>query len=599
MPATMEDSDLRQNQEGPGPVSVFESQVQELVRVSPPGVWATIPGADQMQATTLIQRLCLRKQYGFLRWTPATGFYGEGLQGVSCLSPDASGVVQQPKMAAAELFLDRLRQLTQEAQTGDWLSSRPANEQGESYIVLVLQGMDRILQENSGAALVDTFAKLCDIGPSAGLVPILISKTPKYPSDFLGRFLELSWPQLSREEVIDYVIRPNLVDAAELDESDENLQAVYEACRGMPTEFIKTVVGQSLRQVGHVDSGFIAQQKASLLANQLGVTVRRPSLTFQDLGGLEGVKQKVYQSLVGSRLAHWIVETYDSKQPSLAERMSAACREFAAKRESWISTDAPVEQVVEVARRLVNYPPRGVLLYGVEGSGKSALAEATAGQLGWPLVSLQVSDFLNKFVGSSEENFANILRFVEKVSPCIFFIDEVEKMFAGAKNPNGSGVESHIQGQFLSWAQDQRCGAYIMMTCNDVRVFVDSPELIRSGRCDATFFFDIPTAEERTKIWTIYRQKFGIPESFETPKSEGWTGANVVECCRTALEQGSTLLEAARQVRPPGAAGPVTAKRQIAKDQQYLSAATGRYYAEALTAEGSLRARRTSRSTDN
>jgi hypothetical protein len=577
-------------------LSPFGREVYDAVKAAPPGIWATVPGADQTMATEQIYQICKRKKFGYLRWSPAGGLHQEFFG-----YPESVNLSDFPndRVWPRESLVNFLRVLagTEPKIPSDWPGDRPY------YVLFVMQMADRVFSETvMQTQFMDAIAKLSDYGPAHGVFPIYLSKGVKYPNDFLGRFISVTWPGLGDEDVMNRLVRPQ-IQPGELDESDDNLAALFAACKGMPSEFISTTLGRSLERHKRVVPGFFAQEKAKLLASQLGITIQEPKTSYKDLGGLEGVKQHVLKSLHSARLSKTIVAEAD-KEESLRDnaRLERTCKELAEGRGAW--AEHP-DDAVDIARTLVEFPPRGVLLYGVEGSGKSALAKATAGELGIPLVSLQVSDFLNKFVGSSEENFKAILDFVDKVSPAVFFIDEIEKLFAGASNPNGSGVESHIQGQYLSWAEEQRSGAYILSTCNNVEIFVQSPELIRSGRCDGVFFFDVPTKAERDKIWDIYRAKFRVPSHFETPESTGWTGANIAECCRKALENGVSLTDVASLIRPPtkNEKG-LKLKQETAVAQHYLSAATGGIYkgptrASAPLSEGNSRPRQITRSSSN
>ena len=547
----------------------FARAVYNELCCGPPGLWVEVSGADQPRAVEIIAEVCRDRGFPFYRWSPSLGLVA------------STNGVELPSLATANnpantfLTVEKVIQLFQLFCSVTKQEMETAANDRPLVVVFLIEMADRIVREDSPPQLLDAISKLMDFGPGVGVSPIFLSKKAKYPTDFLTRMVPVTWLPMNQEETIN-VIRTIATMEGDLDESEDSLQNIYSACRGMSVDFVKTTAARSLRFRNKIDPSFLSQAKAETVASQLGVEIRKPRFKFSDIGGLAGAKDQVIGSLRLARMAERIIREADKDEPDAAH-LEKVCAEFTRGREEWAPT---VEDAIGLARKMKEYPPRGVLLYGVAGSGKSMFTEGVAGEMEMPLLVLRVTDFLNKFVGASEENFHKVLMLAEHISPCGLQIDEVEKMFAGANNPNGSGVEAHIKGQYLSWLQDHRSEVYVMMTCNDIQIFIDSPELIRSGRCDATYFFDVPTSAELTQIWEIYRAKFGVPAGYKTPKSVGWTGANIVDCCRRALEAGITLEEAAKFVRPPDTNPGSTLEKQrdIAVSQNFLAAAYPGFY---------------------
>ena len=134
--------------------------------------------------------------------------------------------------------------------------------------------------------------------------------------------------------------------------------------------------------------------------------------------------------------------------------------------------------------------PKGVLLVGVPGCGKSLSARALAGAWGVPLVRLDVGRIFGSYVGQSEANLRMAIQTAEAVSPCILWIDEVEKGFSGVRGQGGGGVAARVFGSFLNWLQDKRSPVFVVATANDLSGI--PPEFLRQGRFDDIFFVGLP-----------------------------------------------------------------------------------------------------------
>ncbi len=184
--------------------------------------------------------------------------------------------------------------------------------------------------------------------------------------------------------------------------------------------------------------------------------------------------------------------------------------------------------------------PRGVLLLGVQGCGKSLSAKAIGSLWRLPLLRLDVGRIFAGIVGSSEENMRKAIRVAESVAPCILWLDELEKGFSGTQSSGMSdgGTTSRVFGTFLTWMQDKKAPAFVVATSNDVTSL--PPELLRKGRFDEIFFIDLPSTEERKQIFKIHLQKRKrAPEDFEVDKladaTPGFSGAEIEACVVEAL----------------------------------------------------------------
>ncbi|NLE61962.1 MAG: AAA family ATPase [Planctomycetes bacterium] len=198
--------------------------------------------------------------------------------------------------------------------------------------------------------------------------------------------------------------------------------------------------------------------------------------------------------------------------------------------------------------------PKGLLLVGVPGTGKSLAAKATASLLGRPLLKLDAGRLYGGLVGQSEGNLRSVIQTAEAIAPCVLWIDEIEKAFAGGKSSGmtDGGTSSRVFGSFLSWMQEKKSPVFVVATANDVAQL--PPEFLRKGRFDELFFVDLPSPQEREAIWGIQIGKYGRkPKGYNLGAlavgSEGFTGAEIEQ----AFIEG--LYEAFGKGREPDTVG--------------------------------------------
>jgi hypothetical protein len=173
-------------------------------------------------------------------------------------------------------------------------------------------------------------------------------------------------------------------------------------------------------------------------------------------------------------------------------------------------------------------PPKGVLLLGVQGCGKSLAARAAAGIFGVPLVRLDFGALYSKWQGEAEKNLRESLQAAEGLAPCVLWVDEVEKALAGGDGDDG--VSRRVLGTFLTWLAEHRASIFVVATANDITAL--PPELIRKGRFDEIFFVDLPGAAARAEILAIHARKRGLslnPAELAALASrcEGFSGAEI------------------------------------------------------------------------
>ena len=176
--------------------------------------------------------------------------------------------------------------------------------------------------------------------------------------------------------------------------------------------------------------------------------------------------------------------------------------------------------------------PKGILIVGVQGCGKSLTAKAVASQWQLPLLKLDMGRLFSGTVGSSEENIRHAIALAESIAPAVLWIDELEKGFAGLGSSNFSdgGTTARVIGTFLTWMQEKHHAIFVIATCNDISAL--PPELLRKGRFDEIFFVDLPTFAERRAIFAIHIGRRGRrPADHDldalATASRGYSGAEI------------------------------------------------------------------------
>jgi len=203
----------------------------------------------------------------------------------------------------------------------------------------------------------------------------------------------------------------------------------------------------------------------------------------------------------------------------------------------WLGTRK--EAFSEEAKSFGIDPPRGVLLLGIQGCGKSLMAKAVAQEWELPLLRLDTGSLYSKFIGETETNVREAIRLAESMAPVVLWIDEIEKAFT---SPSGSdadgGVSARLLGTFLSWMQEKKAPVFVVATANNIQML--PPELLRKGRFDEIFFMDLPCPEERAEIFLLHLQRRKRdPSGFDlgalAQAAEGFSGAEIEQGIVSAL----------------------------------------------------------------
>ncbi|MFO0717340.1 MAG: AAA family ATPase [Nitrospira sp.] len=192
------------------------------------------------------------------------------------------------------------------------------------------------------------------------------------------------------------------------------------------------------------------------------------------------------------------------------------------------------------AKALNLTPPRGIMLVGVPGCGKSLAAKAIAREWQLPLLKLDAGRLFDKFIGESEKNFRKAIEMAESLSPIVLWIDEIEKAMAagGGSGDADAGLSRRLFGAFLTWLQEKKQDVFVVATANNLSAL--PPELLRKGRFDEIFFVDLPDTAERTAIWKIHlslrkQNNAGFDLQKVVDASEGFSGSEIEQAVVAAL----------------------------------------------------------------
>ncbi len=295
---------------------------------------------------------------------------------------------------------------------------------------------------------------------------IILSPVLKLPSELEKEITVLDYPLPDLDELdklLEGIVqsvkgRPQV--SAEL--SPQEREAILHAAQGLTAIEAENVFAKSIVEKLRFDVDTITEEKEQIIRKSGMLEYYRATEAFADVGGMESLKR-------------WL------QTRSLA--FSEKAREFGLPQ------------------------PKGIMLLGIQGCGKSLCCKAVASLWRLPLVRLDVGKIFSGIVGSSEENVRKAIAIAESVAPCILWIDELEKGFAGTQSSpfSDAGTTSRVFASFVTWLQEKTAPVFVVATANDISQL--PPELMRKGRFDEIFFVDLPSAEERREIFAIHLRK--------------------------------------------------------------------------------------------
>lgn len=360
--------------------------------------------------------------------------------------------------------------------------------------IFVLLDFHRYIKE---APVTRALRDLADRLRSTYTTVILLSPTMELPAELEKDITLVDFPLPTRQDIrtllesiaADVQDRDNL----EVDLSHGGAESLVGAAVGLTLNeaenvFAKTLVSHGRLTVREVPQVF--SEKKQIIRKTGLLEYLQPEEDIQDVGGLENLKAWVRQRRAG---------------------FTAKAREFG----------LPL--------------PKGLLILGVQGCGKSMCAKAVPRLWQTPLLRLDMGQLFGSLVGSSEQNVRRAIQLAESVQPAVLWIDEIDKGFSGLDSSSFSdaGTTARVFGTILTWLQEKQSSVFVIATANNVQVL--PPELLRKGRFDEIFFVDLPQPAERERIWHIHLArrkrkpaKYAIAGLVQ--ESEGFSGAEIEQC---------------------------------------------------------------------
>jgi ATP-dependent 26S proteasome regulatory subunit len=320
---------------------------------------------------------------------------------------------------------------------------------------------------------------------------VILAPVLQFPAELEKDITVLDYSLPSLDELaqsLDRVVRSaREISSMRLSLAGEDRERILNAARGLTCTEAENVFAKSLVMTHRLDVDVIIQEKEQLIRRSQVLEYFQANDDFSNVGGMNLLKLWLH------------------------------------KRSRAFSEQARIFGLPE---------PKGLLLLGVQGAGKSLLAKAVASQWHLPLLRLDLGRVFSELVGSSENNIRSALRLAESVSPCVLWIDEIEKGLGGVASSHASdaGTTARIFASILTWMQEKTSPVFVIATANDISKL--PPELLRKGRFDEIFFVDLPLVQERREIFAIHLARRGRdPLKYDLNKlavaTQGFSGAEI------------------------------------------------------------------------
>ncbi len=370
------------------------------------------------------------------------------------------------------------------------LRSLPALALPNRTTLLVLKNFHRFL---GSAEIVQTLQHQLDAGKATRTFVVILAPTVQLPLELQRSFVVLNHALPDREQLGQ--IAREILDE-EPSDSGPLWRGVLDAAVGLTRTEAEGAFSLSLAQHNVLRPDVIWELKAQTLRKQNLLSLHRGGGSFADLGGLTALKDFCRRALQPGR----------------------------------------------------SVQARGTLLLSPPGCGKSAFCKALGAEVGRPVLSLDLGTLYGSLNGETEKNIRQALAIADAMAPAVLYVDELEKGLSGMGGQGDSGVSTRLFGTLLTWLADHQSDVFFIGTANDITRL--PAEFTRAERLDGVFFVDLPTAEQRHTIWSLYRRQYDIAVSQPIPADENWTGAEIKSCCRLSALLDVPLLEAARNVVP-------------------------------------------------
>jgi len=354
----------------------------------------------------------------------------------------------------------------------------------ETPAVFLLKDFNRFLTDLSISRKLRNISRILKLQPKT---LIIIGSDLTIPKELQDLITVLQF-QLPLEDEISQELN-RLVNSLNIQIDSQLFENLTRACQGLSLERIRRVLSKIIATYKTIDNNSIAvllSEKKQIISQTEILEYASVNETVTNLGGLDNLKDwlKKRKTAFGVQASNYGLPT-----------------------------------------------PRGLLLIGIQGTGKSLTAKAIANEWQLPLLKLDVGKLFGGIVGESESRLRQMINVAETISPCILWIDEIDKAFSNTESKGDSGTSNRVLATFISWLSEKTKPVFVISTANNIDLL--PLEIIRKGRFDEIFFLDLPQKEEREEIFRIHLREFrpNSWESFDYSKlaqlSESFSGAEI------------------------------------------------------------------------
>jgi|TARA_Y100000991_G_scaffold200737_1_gene173289 ATP-dependent 26S proteasome regulatory subunit len=350
--------------------------------------------------------------------------------------------------------------------------------------IFILKDFNKFLNDISISRKLRNLVRILKTQPKSLIIVATELDIPKELSDLIT-VLEFTLPTSS--EIKKELLR--LFESLNNDIDPKFLEILIRACQGLSIEKIRRVLSKSIAQYGSINNAtvnLILIEKRQIISQTEILQFQDTTSQFTDIGGLETLKK-------------WL----DTRKESFSEKA-----------------------------KIYGLPaPRGLLLAGIQGTGKSLTAKAIANEWQLPLLRLDIGRLFGGIVGESESRVRQMIQLSEALAPCVLWIDEIDKAFSEQTKGGDSGTTNRVLGTFITWLSEKKSQVFIVATANNLSVL--PLEIIRKGRFDEIFFVGLPLLEERKQIFEVFLKRLRPTQlsSFNltllSKKSEEFSGAEI------------------------------------------------------------------------
>ena len=368
----------------------------------------------------------------------------------------------------------------------------------KTNVFLLIKNAEEEMKDAKNIAYIKKIAETRYSSPDYNFTIIVVNEAETVPKE-LEKFTSiLDIPNMSKNEIEKYILKFSKDNNIKVDEKDIGEVAIsLKGLTKLEIDHVLNMIIESKNNISISGRDIIIKEKGQIIKKSSILEIIDFKEKIEDIGGLEGLKE-------------------------------------------WLKSKAQIFRRLDEAKKFGVDTPKGVLLVGMPGCGKSLAAKASARLFNVPLLRLDIGRLLGKYVGESEHNMRVALKTAESISPCILWIDEIEKAFAGINQDGGaSDITKRLFGQFLTWLQEKENTVFVVATANDITTF--PPEFLRKGRFDEVFFIDFPNEEEREKIFKIHLEKRGkLNDKIDIKKlakeTMGYCGSDIEEVVKMTVE---------------------------------------------------------------